>query len=343
MIWTEWDPLKEIIVGECSVDYKIGDQDIDHYLEQILFETKEDLDNLSSWLKSAGIIVHRPNSNLRTNSIPPMIPRDQYLIYGKTIYSTFTSMKERYYDQFYYYDTFVSLFKKGYNWLQQPCPEIPSLSTNEIWYQQGKEIYGERYKDKILLHTAVASKLGNKLIVNTDGPGTRLGQEWLRKNLPEGTEIIDNVNTSANNWGHIDQCWFMVDDETVVCLSKDWVPTCLRSKKIIEIYEYVSFPNLDQYSRDITECGGKFTEGWMQKWFSEWRGYTQDVCFDTNVLMLAPRKILLSNPQPKLQRYLESQGIECYNTKLRHGLFWESGVHCCTLDVSRDGNCRSIV
>ena len=343
MIWTEWDPLTEIIVGNCSTGYILGNADIDGYLKQILSETKEDLDKLASWLSSAGIKVRRPNIDLRPNSIPPMIPRDQYLVYGNTIYSTFTSMKERYYDQHYYYDEFVDLFKQGYNWVQQPMPEIPSLPTNEIWYQQGEEIYGTRYKDKLLLHTAIATKLGNKLIMNTNGPGTQLGQEWLRRNLPVETEIISNGNTAANNWGHIDQCWFMVDDETVVCLSKEWVPVCLRSKRIIEIQEYVSFPNLDQYSKDLSDCGGKFTEGWMEKWFAEWRGYAQDVCFDTNVLMLAPRKILLSNPQPKLERYLESQGIECYSTRLRHGLFWESGVHCCTLDVARDGVLRSIV
>jgi hypothetical protein len=343
MIWTEWDPLSEIIVGGCSTDYKLGNQNIDQYFTQLLAETSEDLDNLASWLSAAGITVHRPNTTIRPNSIPPMIPRDQYLVYGETIYSTFTSMKERYYDQHYHYDTFTRLFSGGYNWLQQPMPEIPSLPTNEIWYQQGVEIYGSRYKDKLLLHTATATKLGDKLIMNTNGPGTYLGQEWLRRNLPIGTSVISNTGTLANNWGHIDQCWFMVDDETVVCLSKDWVPTCLRNKRIIEIQEYVTFPNLDQYSKDLASCGGKFTERWLEKWLAEWRGYAQDVCFDTNVLLLAPKKILLSNPQPKLERYLESQGIECYSTQLRHGLFWESGVHCCTLDIARTGNLRSII
>jgi hypothetical protein len=39
---------------------------------------------------------------------------------------------------------------------------------------------------------------------------------------------------------------------------------------------------------------------------------------------------------------LNFYGIECYATRLRHGLFWESGVHCCTLDVDRTGEKRSI-
>lgn len=343
MIWTEWDPLTEIIVGDCSTNYKFNELSIDRYLNQILEETKEDLDNLASLLKSFNIKVNRPNTLSREKSIPPMIPRDQYLIYGETIYSTFTSMTERYYDSYHYYDIFCELFQKDYNWLQQPIPDIPPLSKNEIWYKNGKEIYNIRYKDKLLLHTASASKLGDKLIINPYGPGTVLGKEWLTRNLPKNTGIIENIGTLSNGWGHIDQCWFMVDDETVVCLNKDWVPICLRNKKIIEIYEYITFPDLSTYVKDMAKCGGKFTEEWMEKWFSEWKGYAQDVCFDTNVLVLSPNKILLSNPQPNLERYLESQGIECYTTKLRHGLFWESGVHCCTLDVSRDGELRSII
>ncbi len=343
-VWTEWDQLKEIIVGDTSTIFETDDPAINKYLNKILEETKDDFDNLSRFLSNAGIKVHRPKVNCSVTGImPPMIPRDQYLIYGNNIYSTFTSMKERYYDQYYYYDIFLELFEQGYNWIQQPMPDIPSLSKNEAWINNGREIYKNRYKNKLLLHTATATKIGRHLIMNTEGPGTKLGIEWLRRNLPSKTSIIDNIETSANGWGHIDQCWFMTDDETVVCLDQKWVPVCLRNKRIIEIKEYVTFPDLSKYVTDMKNCGGKFTESWLEKWFGEWKGYAQDVCFDTNVLVLDHNKILLSNPQPKLEKYLESQGIECYSTRLRHGLFWESGVHCCTLDISRQGNLRDII
>ena len=343
-VWTEWDRLTKVVVGDTTTDFKTDDDKINNYLARILTETKEDFENLASLLKSFDIKVYRPSLNSSVEgAMPPMIPRDQYLVYGNCIYSTFTSMKERYYDQYFYYDIFKELFEEGYNWLQQPMPDIPKLSNEEVWYTKGKEIYKNRYKDKLLLHTATATKIGDRLILNSEGPGTKLGQQWLRKNLPSGTSIIENIGTSSNGWGHIDQCWFMTDDDTVVCLDKSWVPVCLRNKRIIEIQDYVSFPDLSQYVTEMQSCGGKFTEAWLEKWFAEWRGYAQDVCFDTNVLVLAPNKILLSNPQPQLEKYLESQGIECYSTRLRHGLFWESGVHCCTLDIHREGNFRSIV
>jgi len=343
-VWTEWDRLTKVVVGDTTTDFKTDNNQVDGYLAKILEETKEDFDSLATLLKSFGIEVYRPTvSSSAENVMPPMVPRDQYLVYGDCIYSTFTSMKERYYDQYFYYNIFTELFKQGYNWIQQPIPDIPKLQNDEVWFTKGVEIYQERYKEKLLLHTATASKTGDCLILNHEGPGTKLGQEWLRRNLPRGTNIVDNVGTSSNGWGHIDQCWFMTDDETVVCLTKDWVPVCLQNKRVIEIKDYVSFPDLSRYVSDMKASGGKFTEAWMQKWFGEWRGYAQDVCFDTNVLVLDHNKILLSNPQPKLEKYLESQGIECYSTRLRHGLFWESGVHCCTLDLEREGQKRSIV
>lgn len=54
MIYTNWDPLKEVIVGSCpkgSYSNKIA---------QIFGETREDLDNLANYLTKLGVRVHRP-------------------------------------------------------------------------------------------------------------------------------------------------------------------------------------------------------------------------------------------------------------------------------------------
>lgn len=344
MIWTEWDNLKTVIVGNVGSRFNLGNDRVNSYVNQILDETKEDLDKLSNFLKSGGINVLRPTFYEQESfTMSPIVPRDQYLVYGDIIYSTFTSMKDRYYDSYFYYDIFKNLFDLGLNWIQQPMPDIPKLDNRKAWWDNARTIYGETYKDKLLLHTATITKVGDSLIYHPKGPGTQSGIEWFKRNLPVDIKFIASEDTISNGYGHIDQGWFLADDETVVCLTKDWVPSCLLNKEIIEIHEHIEFPDLSKYGKDLIAAGGKYTEKWLEHWLSEWRGYAQDVCFDTNVLMLSPRKILLSNPQPKLEKYLESKGIECYSTRLRHGLFWESGVHCCTLDVEREGNKRPIV
>ena len=66
MIWTEWDPLEEIIVGVCPpehfYDNFVKDDRCLPLLNTILKETREDLDNLSSMLEAMGIKVYRPNN-----------------------------------------------------------------------------------------------------------------------------------------------------------------------------------------------------------------------------------------------------------------------------------------
>jgi hypothetical protein len=62
-VWTDWDPLEEVIVGNCrtSVPNNWGAAPEEKkLLDQIFQETKEDLDNLSTFIESFGIKVHRP-------------------------------------------------------------------------------------------------------------------------------------------------------------------------------------------------------------------------------------------------------------------------------------------
>ena len=81
----------------------------------------------------------------------------------------------------------------------------------------------------------------------------------------------------------------------------------------------------------------------IDTWLNEWKGYAQDVFFDSNVLVINPQNVIFSNTQPRLFKMLEGWGITPHVVKQRHGLFWESGVHCMTLDLSREGDNRSII
>ena len=49
-VWTDWDPLEEVIVGDCYAPGEL-DWSVDPALQQsfntVLAETKQDLDNLA--------------------------------------------------------------------------------------------------------------------------------------------------------------------------------------------------------------------------------------------------------------------------------------------------------
>lgn len=351
-IWTEWDPLEEIIVGNCysSVPENwniVKNSKEEKLLNQIFSETKEDLDNLSTFIQSFGVKVYRPKlyefpkqielPNFKVlRATNPIVPRDQYFVYGNTIYQTYTSMSDRYFDSYHYYDIFLELYKNGYNWISQPPPMINNFEDEYNWFKNGRKIYWENYKDTLLWHTATIFKCGNILIADTLGPGTKLGLDWMRKNI--NYKIFPNEGTVINNWGHIDQGFFMINDDTVICKNKDWVPIFLRNKEIIEIETLYK-----AFDYNINENRIKHSIEWLEKWFLEWKGYDQDVAFETNVLIIDSKNIVFSVDLPKVFELLNNFGINCHVCKLRHGVFWDSGIHCCTLDVKRKGNNRSIL
>lgn len=351
-VWTEWDPLEEVIVGSCfkqipgewELDNKVKD-----YLEIILRETSEDLDNLSSCIETLGAKVYRPDLltipfelNLGSfnisNTISPIVPRDQYLVYGDSIIQTFTSMPGRYFDGLSYYNIFQTKFVNGYNWVCQPPPELKNLELN--WQFNGEEIYGKKYKYKLLWHTATMFKCGDSIIVNSKGPGTSFGLKWIEKNLP--ANYIYNLNTATNNWGHIDQGFFMVNDDTVCCIDEDWVPQKLKNKKIINFKNLYQLGDWTIFKNEI-QNKNKLSSEWLEKWFSEWKGYMQNLAEDFNVLVVDPNNVIFSTFLPGVFKALNDEGIKCHVCPIRHLGFLESSIHCVTLDLKRKGSCRSIL
>lgn len=349
MIWTNWDPLEEVIVGD---SYQPGDLDwvidpaIKNEFNTILRETKEDLDNLAVVLTNLGVKVHRPLVTKYTNTIDlgnfkiknptsPIVPRDQYFAYGNTVFQTYTSMPDRYLDSTNFYHIFRDLYNQGYNWISQPPPILKDLSGIEHWWSENQP-YNTLLEDQILWHTATMFKCGDAVIVNRLGPGSQLGLDWMMKNMSNTKFIFQEI------WGHIDHGFFMTDDETVWCFNESWVPECLQNKKIhsvghlVELFDFPKFGNDFSYHK-------KLSIEWIQQWLTEWKGYDQAVSFDTNVLVVDSKNVIFSSSQPRLFEYMAKHGITCHVANQRNGMFWEAGVHCLTLDIKRTGNQRTIV
>jgi len=342
-VWTDWDPLEEVIVGNCHAPGALNwfiESDLQDSFNTILAETKQDLDALASLLQQLGVKVHRPqvhdyqhSVDLATFSVQcpagPMVPRDQYLVYGDTVYQTYTSMTDRYFDSLSYYNIFQQLFDQGHNWISQPAPNLRNLPPEKNWSNQGSLIYNHLYHHQLLWHTATMFKCGDRLIANTQGPGTQSGLEWMRRNLPADT-VIENVSTTMRNWGHIDHGFFMIDDHNVICVDREFVPECLRDKHIHEIHQYLPKEMVDPATP-------------IDRLLDPSKGYEQVVAFDTNVLVVDSHNVVFDNNMSELFEFLASLGVKCHVAPLRHRKFWASGIHCSTLDIRRRGNKRKII
>ena len=356
-IWTEYDPLTEIIVGTCPpedyYDNVITDERSLPLLHTILRETREDLDALSLQLEAMGVKVHRPKNlpferkiqlagfNIN-NPVAPIVPRDQYMVYGEKIVQTYTSMPDRYLESLAYYDIFRELFSEGFDWCSMPPPLLENFADNSMWYSDSVGRYHNILADRLLWHTATMFKCGDALITNTKGPGNKLGLEWMRRQFPDA-RILENRGTVQENLGHIDHGWFMTDDNTVFAEKEFWSPYYLKGKEVIYLHDLVDTPDFAQYDSALTQSTGKFSYDYLNIWMSEWKGYIQEVAFDFNVLVVDSKNIFISNAQPKLQEMLDKRGITCHIAPIRHNHFWDGGIHCLTLDVKRNGNRRKVV
>lgn len=355
MVFTEYDPLEEVIVADSyqpgDLDHLFPDKNLSSF-NRILEETKQDFDGLSEFLMSGGIKVHRPEVLKYPNHIKmsgfeinfpmgPTVPRDQYKVQGKTILQTYTSLTDRYFDNLSYYKIFADMFTQGYNWISQPAPPLIDVTPSDVWYVSD-QIYHTRLKDRVLFHTATMFPVGDKIIINSQGPGNDLGYQWLRMNLPE-YEFIENTGSRVRNYGHIDHGFVMIDDETVIHSGLEWVPLPLRHLKQIDVSAYLQEAKTQQYIEDYTGIGGRYELAWIDKYLENWRGYNQDVCFDLNVLIIDRNNIVFARHLPELFTYLKTFGIDCHVCEQRHQLYWEGGVHCSTLDIKRRGEFRSII
>ena len=342
-VWTNWDPLEEVIVGDCyapgDLDWCIPAEYLDAF-NRILCETKEDLNSLEALLTSLQVKVHRPKVFTYSDKIvlnkftvqqpmAPIVPRDQYLIYGDTIYQTYTSMTDRYFDSLSYYDIFQNMFVNGSNWISQPPPNLLDLPKDKSWFNQGETIYHKLFSKQLLWHTATTYECGDRLITNTLGPGTKAGLNWMQKNLPPST-VIYNPNTVMENWGHIDHGFFMIDDHTVICVDRKFVPKYLAAKTIHEIGQFITAETVDP-------------EVPLYQLLDPSKGYTQVVAFNSNVLVVDSNNIVVDKHMPELFEFMNTIGVNCHVSPMRHRKFWAAGIHCVTLDIKRRGNKRNII
>ena len=94
--YTSWQPLEEVIVGRVydpkEVDF-IDNPTVREKVQQILYESAEDLDNLAKTIEHFGATVRRPTSTKQPISafveppipIPPLTPRDWQITLGEKI------------------------------------------------------------------------------------------------------------------------------------------------------------------------------------------------------------------------------------------------------------------
>lgn len=339
----QWHPLKAVWVGTTFLpDYyeDIKEPRVRDFFQKIAFETQEDLDNLAGICKSYGAEVFRPvaDPNERLNRQlsrqkpfgvhrPPMQPRDAQCVVGNTFYLSdldhpaFKKLAKETIDPNSYVNCFnISPghpqkldFKEhphfGHGWggainLRYGRDIIISGKGNYHWFPEyAKTLYGEQYRIHVL-----------PLESHTDVRVSILD--------PRTMIVAHNVAEHFTDW-KLDK--FVVDNN-------------IMQNNIA--YNSMSTNYKGKYWSPEAEQNPEICQ-WIDSYVAHWLDFSSVTFFDINVLSLDEKTIVSSSWNKDLSDWLKMRGIELIHSPLRHKFFWDGGTHCCTLDISRDGNLES--
>ena len=344
MIWTEWDKLTEVIVGSTYDVNSLSQFDDNEFvdgLSKILEETEEDFKSLSSIFESNGAKVHRPKSiELSPEQTrywrsefpyPALCPRDHHIAYGDTILKTYGGDCNRYTEGDYYVDIMLEKFQEGRNYISMPSPILKSH------YQ-----HYETMEPQIMYHAANMLKCGDTIIhsipyVNSDdrsydARGTRAGLEWVKRNLPSDTKYIQ-----VNEKGHLDGTMAIIKPGLLLTWDKNIIPEEMKNWDYIELDAW----ELPEWFHELRQH--HFYKEKVTDWLGHWIGYVDETVFDLNVVSIDENTVITNGYDKRISDKLKEHGVEMIPFDFRHKYFWDSGLHCVTLDLVREGNRECII
>lgn len=79
----------------------------------------------------------------------------------------------------------------------------------------------------------------------------------------------------------------------------------------------------------------------INSWLTEWVGEVEESVFEVNMLVINPELVFCTNYNKGVFDYFESIGVTPHIVPFRHRFFWDSGLHCLTLDTIREGDMQS--
>jgi hypothetical protein len=335
----QWHPLKEVWVGSTySPNYyrDIKNSKIRDFLQKIAQETQEDLDNLAQICEQYGATVRRPQLDpnesmmdliqgqvpFNATNRPPMQPRDAQLIVkdqfvlGDRDHKSFVHLALDTIDN----DHLVNCFALD--------PSDPMyINSQTVPPMQGAG-------------GAVILKYGRDIFVSSEGcyefvpafASAAFGEGYRIHPLKVDSHAdakISIINPNLMIAAH------MVDDQF-----RDW-----KGTKVV--LDGNIWQKLVAFDAVATRYKGKYWSpeaennpeicNWVDDYMAAWLNYSSVTFFDLNLLSLDEKTIVVASYNKDIYDAAEKQGIEVIHAPLRHRFFWDGGVHCCTLDILREG------
>jgi glycine amidinotransferase/scyllo-inosamine-4-phosphate amidinotransferase 1 len=328
--YTSWQPLEAVIVGRAyTPDYFdfITNTQVRQQLQQILFETVEDLDNLQQTIERYGATVYRPglpnkdqfikNQIAGCVPIPPLTPRDWQITLGQKLLRII------------------------------PVPELNSVC--DLFKDQIVNPHFGPWNPGCILNNASAScivRVGCDVFFDNSDFLRPEQSRWIAENVLGPEYRIHEAVTD----GHGDAVFAILKPGVILSSKHD---ENLNFDKDFPGWEVL---RIMDSSIDAAMAAGKFRydqgpQAWyvtgqtpspeftnyVNTYLSEWTGFVAETVFDVNCLVLDEENVIFSAYNKEVFDFCKRHQINPIISELRHSYFWDGGISCCTQDLRRRG------
>lgn len=362
-VYQHWDPLRVCIVGKSyppEFFSWIPHVKTRSLLEKIAQETEEDYQKIISKLESFNVKIMRPDCQQELGVLgagvriptPPMTPRDNFVMIGKTLYRQENTWE-------IFYDNIRDItWPKHVVSIECLTPE--QQQECKILHGWGKDTSNFDHYAGILAQLdnlgidiqlspskriigSMVTRLGKDLYFNTESYDD--DQALLKQTVDQ--IFLHNRNHVINTGGHGDGTYCPVCPGLIISL-KD-VPTYAetfpgwevlylpgQSWELVRGWMDLKNKNGGRWWLPDVKIDDNFVD-FVNTWMTDWVGYVEETVFDVNMLIIDPKNVLVFNENDRVFEALARYGITPHVINFRHRYFWDGGIHCITLDLDRDG------
>ena len=325
--YATFHPLKHCLIGsgfkaEWFDDLSISKNDkIMSPLKRIAEEVEEDYQALEKILNDAGVETHRTFldiekvGSLKNIFRPPINPRDHFAVIGEKLYAVSGGVEG-------YTDILKKIDRKNLH--IHPIEGSNAVISTADMTRVGKDIFWDIHvEQKDDLDPVYVQKF--KQIWEQEGFRVHLSRRGyhsdasfcvIKPGCIISLEDIQDYSTEFPGWDVLylpDQSWNKIH------------PFMEMKKKVGGRWWLKGEEHNDQLIE------------FVNTWLNDWVGYVEETVFDVNMLSINENLVICNNYNKQVFDHFKKHKVEPIVFNYRHRYFWDSGVHCITQDLYREG------
>jgi len=201
------------------------------------------------------------------------------------------------------------------------------------------------------INSACMTRIGKDLYYCSTVPDNKFSYKNLKKIYSElkNEYFSDYRMHLVKSDTHSDAIYTPVQPGLIISLSNiqnysksfpDWEVVYLSSQsyydKKVGAFLDLKKKNAGKWWVPGEELNDDFTD-FVESWLNDWVIYVEETIFDVNMLMINPTNVIVNNYNKEVFNAFDRHGITPHVINFRHRYFWDSGIHCITSDLSRQG------